>query len=242
MNLRMLWGARAEDWIKWLRAPNYDHFFCEFNLPAFNELVPTKTGQLLDLGCGEGRVGRHMCEQGFTVYGIDGSRVLAQSATSHPEGFPTAVADAAALPFLDGCFDVVVAFMLLHDLDDLGAAASEIARVLKDGGVLCASIVHPFHSAGWIPLPDRTSGHQGRSYFDSWTYVETVCMAGLSIDLNSIHRPVSEYFNALTRVGLNLEVVNEPRPSPTYLGRHPHLAHLDRIPFWLHFRSRKTRV
>ena len=40
------------------------------------------------------------------------------------------VADAASLPFDDAEFDLVTAFMSLHDIDDFEAALREIGRVL----------------------------------------------------------------------------------------------------------------
>ena len=58
------------------------------------------------------------------------------------------VADAASLPFDDGVADLAVAFMSLHDVDDMPAAVGEMSRVLGPGGVLCLAIVHPINSAG----------------------------------------------------------------------------------------------
>ena len=47
-------------------------------------------------------------------------------------------ADAAVLPWPEAQFDLVVAFMSLHDMPEPGRVISEIARVLEPGGC-CAS-------------------------------------------------------------------------------------------------------
>jgi ubiquinone/menaquinone biosynthesis C-methylase UbiE len=44
------------------------------------------------------------------------------------------VADVTDLPFADGSFDLVVSSLSLHHWDDPEAAASQLARVLRDGG------------------------------------------------------------------------------------------------------------
>jgi ubiquinone/menaquinone biosynthesis C-methylase UbiE len=46
-------------------------------------------------------------------------------------------ADAAALPFADGSYDLVVADNSLMDVADMPAANREAARVLQPGGRFC---------------------------------------------------------------------------------------------------------
>ncbi len=48
----------------------------------------------------------------------------------------TAVCDAAALPFPDGSFDLVLGHAVLHHLPELDRSFAEFARVLRPGGVL----------------------------------------------------------------------------------------------------------
>ena len=45
--------------------------------------------------------------------------------------------DAAQLPLATGSADCVIAFMSLHDVDDMEAAVDEIARILEPGGTWC---------------------------------------------------------------------------------------------------------
>src|SRR6266851_2484751 len=54
-----------------------------------------------------------------------------------------AVASALALPFAPGQFDFATAVMSLMDLPDHGLALKEIHRVVRAGGLLQFSIMHP---------------------------------------------------------------------------------------------------
>ncbi len=54
--------------------------------------------------------------------------------------FGLAAASALQLPFADNCFDKVICSEVLEHIPDYRAALSEIERVLKPGGLLCASV------------------------------------------------------------------------------------------------------
>jgi ubiquinone/menaquinone biosynthesis C-methylase UbiE len=84
----------------------------------------------VDVGCGEGRLGRVLAASGHRVVGFDASPTSAHAAATHPEAHPVAVADAVRLPLPGGAADLAIAFMSLHDFDDLASAVTEVARVL----------------------------------------------------------------------------------------------------------------
>jgi len=76
---------------------------------------------------------------------------MTQSAATHPqEPVRAVVADAANLPVPDAAADCAVAFMSLHDIDDVVPAIAEIGRILAVGGKLVMAIVHPLNSAGYF--------------------------------------------------------------------------------------------
>jgi ubiquinone/menaquinone biosynthesis C-methylase UbiE len=58
------------------------------------------------------------------------SMTSVRAATTHPGRHPVALADAVRLPLPDDSADLAIAFMSLHDFDDVRAAAAEVARVL----------------------------------------------------------------------------------------------------------------
>ena len=51
------------------------------------------------------------------------------------------VADAEALPFADGCFDLVASLMALHAVNDLPGALLQIRRALKPDGLFLAALL-----------------------------------------------------------------------------------------------------
>jgi len=53
------------------------------------------------------------------------------------------VADAFRLPYLAGCMDAVFGFGVLHHVPDWRGAVSEIARVLKPGGLYFLEELYP---------------------------------------------------------------------------------------------------
>jgi ubiquinone/menaquinone biosynthesis C-methylase UbiE len=85
---------------------------------------------------------------GHHVVGIDASPSLVAAARAADPLMDFRLADADALPLDDTSADLAIAFMSLHDIDDMAAAVQEVARILQPGGRFCAAIVHPINSAG----------------------------------------------------------------------------------------------
>ena len=96
--------------------------------------------RVLDLGCGNGRVTRHLAGDGRRVWAVDlNLDALPEAARRvHSDGVAFAGGDARALPFRDGAFDVVV--FAYNGLDFMATPAErrtaleEIGRVLTPGG------------------------------------------------------------------------------------------------------------
>jgi SAM-dependent methyltransferase len=233
-SLRDTWEAQAENWAAWARTPGHDHFFWDVNLPAFLELLPPPGRLTLDLGCGEGRLGRIVQERGHRVVSVDSSPTLARLAAHHEYAQHVALSDMAALPFEDECADLAIAFMSLQDVDNLGAAVHEAARVLVSGGSLCFAIVHPLNSAGAFESKEPDSAFVIRgSYLDRFRYADEIERNGLPMTFHSEHRPMEAYSHALEDGGFVVEAIREPR--------HPGGTGTDvrwrRVPLFLHLRA-----
>ena len=92
---------------------------------------------VLELCCGSGLMSEALARRGAILTGTDVSlQALARARErARRYGFPAAfhVADAEALPFRDGSFDVVAVHDGLHHLDDPSRAIAEMARVARRG-------------------------------------------------------------------------------------------------------------
>ncbi|HYC77798.1 MAG TPA: glycosyltransferase, partial [Planctomycetota bacterium] len=96
----------------------------------------------LDLGCGAGDFLRPLASEGRDVVGVDFSGPILdelRAAFARDGGDPSALrlhrADARAVPEPDASFDVVFAFAVLYTVPAPEEVFSEVARLLKPGGV-----------------------------------------------------------------------------------------------------------
>jgi predicted TPR repeat methyltransferase len=92
------------------RTPGQDVHFELLNWPAYQRLLPAPGRLTLDLGCGEGRLGRLLRAAGHRVIGLDSSPTLAGLARRSGGYDHVLEADAGAIPLADGAVDLVVAF------------------------------------------------------------------------------------------------------------------------------------
>jgi SAM-dependent methyltransferase len=95
--------------------------------------------RVLDLGCGKGDLTLWLASQGADVTAVDLSPGMIEVTNERLAKFADGPARAIAapvesLPFERDEFDLVIGKWILHHLD-LGAAAPEIARVLKPGAL-----------------------------------------------------------------------------------------------------------
>jgi SAM-dependent methyltransferase len=236
MSLDKTWEEKAEEWATFARSPAHDHFFWEFNGPRFLDLVPPPGRLTVDVGCGEGRLGRLLCERGHSVIAIDGSPAMARMA--HRGGSQRVlVADAAYLPLKSGIADIAVAFMSLQDVPDLDRTIAEVARVLVPAGRFCLAIAHPLRSAGGFASKDRGSPFTLPSYFDQRAWRWSSQHTGMHVVFPGIHRPLENYTQALEAAGFLIETLREPRPADGHVARYPESARWQRIPCFLHIRA-----
>jgi SAM-dependent methyltransferase len=204
------WEEQAENWVRWARAPGHDSYW-QFHRDEFRKLLPPPAGRALDVGCGEGRLPRDLKSWGYDVSGVDGSETMIRYAREADPFGDYRVADAASLPFDDQAFELVTAFMSLHDIDDFQGALREIGRVLRPDGRLCAAITHPFQTAGQFDsretdAPFVISG----SYFDERRVdAKPYLRGGLEMTFHSVHRPLQAYVDALSEVGLKVDRILE---------------------------------
>jgi SAM-dependent methyltransferase len=219
------WERHAARWERWTRVIGHDVYYEQLNWPAFHALVPPAGRRTLDIGCGEGRVGRVLAAEGHRLAGIDSSPTLAGLAREAGGYEELVCGDATKLPWEAESFDLAVAFMSLHDMDDVTGAVAEAARVLEAGGSLCLAIVHPLNRA-----PEALD-----DYFVEHRFAEELELDGLHMTFEGIDRPLEAYTRALSHVGFLIEELREPRPTAA-LAAASRLAKAAKRPYFLHMR------
>jgi SAM-dependent methyltransferase len=238
MNLVEAWEAEALSWAAFTRTPGHDRFHERINFPAFLELVPEPGDRTLDVGCGEGRVGRTLLRLGHRIMSVDAAPTMARLAATHSVPQAVSVADAVRLPFRDRFFDCVTAYMSLHDMDDVSGAVAEIARVLSPGGYLCAAVLHPIASAGGFggEGPDAPFTIPA-SYLESRRIDVSTERDGIAMKFHMRHRPLEMYVGALEAAGMAIDRLREPSPPRAFALEDASVARWARIPCFLHFRA-----
>jgi SAM-dependent methyltransferase len=107
---------------------------------VLDEILPAGDPVVVDVGCGDGSLVRHLARRGAHVVGVEvGAEPLARARAHDPvadERYEQA--GAQALPLDDGAADVVVFANSLHHVPGalLDTALAEAARVLRPGGLL----------------------------------------------------------------------------------------------------------
>ncbi|MFF4988366.1 class I SAM-dependent methyltransferase [Streptosporangium saharense] len=108
-----------------------------YDLPAIvAEELAAVTGTVVDVGCGNGTFLNHLRTHRSDLH-LVGLDLSAGILTHLPP--PVLVADAQTLPLADHSVDAVLALHMLYHVSDIPATITELARVLRPGGLLIAS-------------------------------------------------------------------------------------------------------
>jgi SAM-dependent methyltransferase len=107
-------------------------------------LSPPKAARWLDVGCGTGVFTRLIvdsCAPGG-IAGVDPSAAQIDYARQQPAATAAdfRVADATALPYADGSFDIVTSSLVINFIPDRSKAMAEMRRVARNGGIVSGFI------------------------------------------------------------------------------------------------------
>ena len=171
--------------------------------PILSEIAP---GDALDVGCGTGRVTAMLSALGHRVVGVDPSEAMLERARAKGLDATFRSGSFDALPADDASFDLVTCALALTHVTDLGPPFRELARVLRPGGVLVTTDVHPIATAlGGQALFRKADGSRAATTnHQHWVsdYVRAITAAGLHVD-GCIEPMVDEGY----KVGLRSEDV-----------------------------------
>ncbi len=156
-------------------------------------LPPVRGGNVLDVGCGTGRwLTRLEALHPASLTGMDCSVAMLERASE--KVLPTTTLEhghSSALPNEDASHTLVMASFLLSYVKDLNAFAFECARVLRPGGWMLISDMHPVTAA------ER-----------EWT--RSFHVDGAKVDIAVHSRSLAEIVATFERNGFEVRVLIEP--------------------------------
>lgn len=185
----------------------------EHELGCLGPLDTLAGARILEFGCGGAQGGRWLADQGAQVVSTDLSGGMLRTAAAIDAASPGQPAplllqcDACVLPFADTTFDLVVsAYGATPFVADSAGLMSELARVLRPGGLLAFSTSHPIRWA-FPDLPDAAGLTAAGSYFDETPYIED---EGGAVTYVEHHRTLGSRIAEIIDAGLILRAVHEP--------------------------------
>jgi ubiquinone/menaquinone biosynthesis C-methylase UbiE len=115
--------------------------------------------KVLELGCGGGNNAKFLAENGFDVYGIDGSRSAIEICKERFKEWNLKgnfiQGDFLSLPYRNNFFDLVIdrESLYANKFKDIKKAVNEVYKKLKVGGLFISFIYSSYH-------PDREFGKE----------------------------------------------------------------------------------
>ncbi len=202
-----------------------------------NTLAGLKLGAIaFSAIAGEGRVTRDLKARGHRMVAVDNSPTLLRYAREADRESRYELADAVALPFANGSFDLVVAYNSLMDVSDMPAAV----RVLEPGGQFAICVTHPLNDAGSFESDGPNAAFVIReTYFGRRAFEGHFERNGLQITFHGWMYPLEDYCRALHDGGLLITRLREPVPSEQTIRKDPSLTRRRRIPMFLQIAARK---
>jgi cytosine/adenosine deaminase-related metal-dependent hydrolase/SAM-dependent methyltransferase len=136
-------------------------------------LPPLANRDVIDLGCGTGRWLASLAQQKpRSLLGVDASpEMLAQATRKVPGGTNVVLADCSCLPLRPASADLVLCSFVASYIGDLAHFAEEILRLLRPGGCVFISDLHPATTSklGW-----RRGFHASGSFVEVATFPRSI--------------------------------------------------------------------
>ncbi len=212
--------------------------------PVILELAGDLTSQrILDLGCGDAAFGREALMKGCQTYlGIEGSRNMVKSAQQILAGTTGKVVHATVedwdYPF--EAFNLVVARLVLHYVQDVESVFKQIYRTLGNGGRFVFSVEHPVITScdrGW-----QRDGPRQDWLVDDYFNIGQRITSWMGGEVIKYHRTIADYFVGLQRAGFFVESLREAKPQREWFEHDDTYQRRKRIPLFLIMAGQKNTL
>lgn len=193
--------------------------------------VPFSKKRILDIGCGQGVLCRHLAQLGAEVVGIDNSDQLLKMASERSQAITNCqyiLADATqllddhrklAIPLQPHSFDIITCVLAIQNMAALSPIWQAVQQLLKVNGKLLIVMMHP---AFRIPQGSdwQWNEHKKRQERVVWSYlssqeIEITAHPGKqahgfdSATTWHFHRPLQAYINTLGNHQLLIDHIEE---------------------------------
>jgi ubiquinone/menaquinone biosynthesis C-methylase UbiE len=190
------------------------------------EFIEDVQGQrALDLGCGTGRYCVLLTKRGAKVIGVDPSSGMLEQAKEKVTPmchFELCHGTVEKMGFPSEYFDLVISALTLSHLPELEPTLGEAVRVLKTGGRMIVSDIHPY----W-PI----SGHDYAEFFDE---------AGQEYRIPEYPHLFGEYWSLFSKLGMRVKDIREPQIDDGLIERFPSLKDYQGIPLAMILKIQKS--
>lgn len=239
------WNAMGDEWFELAQTGEARNCFIMPNMLKFLGNVQGK--KILDLGCGEGGYSRELTKRGAQLVSVDCSSKaieyaisLARAENLDIEHFVRNSNDLFDIESEQ--FDIVLCSMMLMDCEDFDGTLQEAYRVLKKGGKVFASVLHPCFDGNH----ETGIGRQGvgierqvvvKNYFEPKEWTAPLHKGTIPVIWR--HRTLEDYVKGFLKAGFIIEDVNEPQATDEQAQISTAMAWLKKIPLYLYWELRK---
>lgn len=231
------WSELGSEWIEKAQRNDFRMYYIMPN--TIKKFGAVKGQEILDLGCGEGGYSRELAKKGAIVTSVDCSEEPLEYAKKKAEEEQLVIKhykrnsnDLYGLE--DNVFDSILCSMMIMDVEDLNGTLKEIYRVLKPGGKVVISMLHPCFKP---PVEHKWFSGDGeiqvvvKDYYNPTEWNGSI--AGLESTVVYRHKTLSEYVKSFVGNGFILLDMDEPIPTEEEIKMSPRIEWLTKIPMYL---------
>jgi len=225
--VRAVWDTNAAFWDEHMEAgATWQQSLIE---PAVERVLRLEQGErVLEIACGNGEFARRMAWLGAAVVATDFSEGMLDRARAHGGDVEYRLADAtdeAALGSLgeESSFDAIVCNMALMDMQRIEPMARAAWMLLRPGGRLLISSVHPAFNSGVVThvteVTDGDDGLQRTHFVKVSAYHRQYSTKGIAVEGQPLtqwyfHRSLTDLLRPFLAAGFVLEDLDEPVLPP----------------------------
>lgn len=169
------YDSHAEGFARQASDKHVNRFEYEQNMPSLLSLCHQVSGNVLDYGCGAGNFTTMLQRDDRIVDGCDASQQLLSIARKSYPGISFYTATEIGKTDSQKTYDLIVAKLVFHYVENLEVVLANMRRALKEGGHLLFSVPHP----------DKTRRHFD-SDVDEAAYTDEVGTFGMTLQM--VHR------------------------------------------------------